>query len=425
MSPLDDVFRDGLGDRRPDLPPDLWDKIKARKAPLPGGEALDQLFAAPLRERKAAVPTDMWSRIAAARQPAAYRRYAAVLLLLLLVGGGVVGTVYYRGSTSQATTDANLGQGQPSVPIAITPVPETSPAIADRTMLRTNRAAAIAERDPSLAVEEPPRERSTPIATTAEIDLLPINPLRLTTAAAAIPLLPIELLAITDKPLASGAATYTERSITSSRKRPRVELLAGAAYAHQSFGLQGEGAQALRDAREVSEFPEVSYQFTARVHYPVRGRLGLLAGLTYLEIRNQLEYEAGGPGGRELVRTNNRFRMLELPLLATYQLPGRKLRLAVNAGAVFNVTTAASGQFLDPMFSAPRSLKEAGGYRGNVGLGWTASLTTTYLVGKQGTTQLLLEPFFKHYPTSFTGTGAMLSERYWLAGLQLGLRKSF
>ena len=35
MSELDQLFRDGLGNRKPEVPADLWKKIKANKATIP------------------------------------------------------------------------------------------------------------------------------------------------------------------------------------------------------------------------------------------------------------------------------------------------------------------------------------------------------------------------------------------------------
>ncbi len=53
------------------------------------------------------------------------------------------------------------------------------------------------------------------------------------------------------------------------------------------------------------------------------------------------------------------------------------------------------------------------------------SLSTTYVIGKKQPFVLLVEPFFKAYPGSYTRKGAPLKETYWAAGLQLGVRKGF
>lgn len=91
MNPLDDLFRDGLGARKAEVPNDLWDKIKAQKPTLPAeGEAIDYFFKDKLAERVAPVPAGMWQRIAAARgrKTFVWRRALAVAaaISLLIVG---------------------------------------------------------------------------------------------------------------------------------------------------------------------------------------------------------------------------------------------------------------------------------------------------------------------------------------------------
>lgn len=426
MSPLDDLFRDGLGERKPDVPADLWKKIAAKKAPA--GEQLDRLFAEGLGERQAAVPAGMWARIVAARRGVGYRAYAAALLLLLLTVA--VGSLWYqRGATPQGsetpplstelaggaqeqsiiagalpadgTGTRSAGGGESIIPLSVEKEGKTSTGAA-----RSKAAGALPDR-PIEELDAPNRRLEVPSAAAT---------------IAALPLLPLEITE-RDPGIGPVRARDNDPLRASGRNRLSGEVLFGAAYANQSFGSRGGEAQRLRDLREVSEFPEVSYQFTARLRYRLHGRLHLLTGLTYAELRNQIEYERTNATGKELVRSNNRIRMLEVPLLASLELPGRRLRLNLNAGPVVHLTTGVSGQYLDPDSVVPLELNADGLYRRDPGLGWTASLTTTYLIGKQRTTQLLLEPFFKHYPRSFTGGDAALSERYWVAGLQLGLRK--
>jgi hypothetical protein len=211
----------------------------------------------------------------------------------------------------------------------------------------------------------------------------------------------------------------------SDRHRFGTELLLGAAYAGQQLGLRDEAGRELLDAREISEFPEVSFQLSGRLRYRLTSRFNILTGLSYVQLRNQLEYETVRGGFAELVRSNNRFHLLEVPLLLSYSLPGRRLRLNLNAGPILNVFTGTGGRYVNPDSAVPIRLRDSGLYRSNTGLGWMTSLTTTYVVGKQRNVQLLLEPFFKQYAGSFTHPRADLTETYWMGGLQLGLRKQF
>ena len=88
MNPIDDLFRDGLGGRKDDLPKDMWQRIQAGKpAAAPEGAELDALFSDKLKDRRAPLPAGMWAKIMAARKPAGLispGRIAALLALLLL-----------------------------------------------------------------------------------------------------------------------------------------------------------------------------------------------------------------------------------------------------------------------------------------------------------------------------------------------------
>ncbi len=421
MSELDQLFRDGLGNRKPEVPADLWKKIKANKATIPEGEALDQLFATTLANRQAAVPRGMWARIVAARRPAALRRYAAVALLFLfaLAGGSYL---VYDSLTAAATQGGRATQVQTDGTAAI--VPPASPT-QDRAIL--SDTADLRATSGTTATASAPVQSFTSPSTEESVNSVPprsdFRPQQLATVA--ISTLPPEPLLLAPLLLTLGPINATPEGgfRASGRQRFQGELVLGAAYAHQRFGLQAEGSQAQRELREVSEFPEVSYQLSARLRYRLGGAWRLVTGLTYTELRNQFEYESMLQGNDRLLRSNNRLRLLEVPLLASYELPGRRLRVGINAGPLLHYTAGVSGHYLDPASARPRELATAEQYRRQLGLGWTTSLTTTYPIGKQRSLELLVEPFFKQYTGSFTAPDAALSEHYWMGGLQVGLRK--
>jgi len=211
----------------------------------------------------------------------------------------------------------------------------------------------------------------------------------------------------------------------SPRHRTQAELLFGIAYANQMFRELDDSQRQLREIREVTEFPQASYQITLRGTYKLGERMMLLGGLTYAEIRNRLEYSQFINGNTVDVTTNNQIRLLEAPLLIGYRIPGRRLQVSMNAGPVINLNTSARGRFLHPDLSAPQNLSADGNYRNNIGVGLMASLSTTYRIGHKEPFLLVVEPFFKSYPGAFTVKDASVREKYWVAGLQLGIRKGF
>ena len=121
-----------------------------------------------------------------------------------------------------------------------------------------------------------------------------------------------------------------------------------------------------------------------------------------------------------MIRSSNQIRLLEIPLLASYELPGKRFRLAINAGPVINLSTSSNGRYLLPDLMEPVKLQENNIYRSNVGISYQASFSAAYDLGMGNS--LLIEPTFRTYRSAFTTDDYPLDERYWLVGLQLGLR---
>lgn len=495
MKHIDDLFRDGLTGRKPEVPGDMWSRINAARPAVPDGEALDQKFSDALRDREAPVPLGMWDRIVAARalpsRKGLYYAGAAALLLLL------VAVAWY--TFDQKTTPTDLATPSPiEAPLATTSPtnegvtagdhlfqstsPTTSPtnesvdvAVGSRLLQSTfqtptrtvaapapannseetgsNKTATGTEttREAVTGVEtgnerlQPTQSSNTSTnnealnagaaegaeaifsASTAEPGEATTNTL---SAPFFLPSALEELPANFSPDLSFKDRDYRIKPVDDGgfkrapRHRMQTEMLFGAAYANQNLTAASDEDLALLATRENSEFPEVSFQVTLRQAYRLTDRITLRGGLTYVDIRNQFEYEELVNNELKLIRKNNHIRMLEVPLLAGLTLPGKRLRVSVNAGPVFNLTTAAQGEFLDPDFGEPRDLRENAGFRSYTGVGYMTSLTTSYVLGKKDPFVLVLEPFFKHYPGSFTRPDARIRESYWLAGLQLGVRKS-
>lgn len=429
MSHIDDLFRDGLGKR--EAPPSdtdkLWSRIQAARTEGASAHvALDEAFRKGLRDRTASVPPDMWRRIVRARTLRPVFRWvsaAAVLLLLLAAGIGF----------QQMTKDSATVAGNMAVATAAPLQPSLVASDHQEREGRPSPAAVAAA--PSAPGAQQTSGRSVPPAAEAS-DSGPAAGSGLPATAAVAPAAQRKAsMAVLALPSRPAAPLATERELpataplgsTAFHPRPRgiqTELLFGISYARQEFHLQSPEAADLRTLREFSEFPEFGYQITLRGTRNLSQRLRLAAGLTFAEIRNELEYELLSNTGTTLVRTNNSLRMLEAPVLLGYSVPGRRLNVTINAGPVVNLLVAPRGSFLHPDFSQPLDLATDGNYRANVGIGFMTSLSTAYQVGRKNPFTLLVEPFFKAYPSAFTEGAAALQERYWVAGIQLGVRKT-
>lgn len=452
MSQLDDLFRDGLGARRADVPntDHLWARINAaNNDPLPAGERLDAVFRRGLRGRHAAVPAAMWARITAARGRRPLTRWlaaAAASLLLLTAGYALLRQKPHAGFRTEVvaadhvvaeaygTDAANAGsadgevraeQSNSSVPdftagtgaASATTAGPTSAAPTNEGFGTATRPAGPDDlREPvapaaDRSAAEPDREATT----AAQRNTLVIAPLASTAA-------PLRILSAEDLP----AVTVVPGKFrsTAAQRGIRTELLFGISYAKQEFSFDNPAAAQLLEVREVSEFAEAGYQITLRSTYQFNDHLRVMGGLTYAEIRNELDYPVLVNGQTVHLYTNNHIRMLEAPLLLGYTFSGRRVNATINVGPVVNLSTGVRGRFLHPDAPQPLDLRTDGNFRSNVGVGFTASLTTAYRIGKQRPFTLLIEPFFKAYPTAFTTADAPLREKYWVAGLQFGVRKS-
>lgn len=446
MSQIDDLFRDGLGARKADVSntDDLWARINAAKgAPVPEGEALDTTFRQGLRDRQAAVPAGMWQRIAAARgrRPLVKWFAAAAALLLLLTAGGIgyqmMGDKPHPGfRTETVAADHEVALAPETTETAatgasdqrLTRTPEGTSSSSPETIAAPQTTPGLREANPVAPIGNQANEMIPVPENTVPPTTLPTASgkeiLRLRKQAT----VPLDIPAITnilaEEDLPTLALVPGKFKSTRALRGMQTELLFGASYANQEFTLNDESATNLRTLRQNREYPKAGYQITLRTTYRFNERLQLQGGLTYAEIRNEVDYQRTINGQSVLVSTNNQIRMLEAPLLAGYTIPGRRMNVTVNAGPVLNLTTGVQGRFVSPDSSEPLDLRTDGNYRNNVGVGFTASLTTAYQIGKKRPFTLLIEPFFKAYPTAFTVRDAPLRENYWVAGLQFGIRKS-
>ena len=455
---LDKLFADGLKGATPAVPAGMWERIAGEGLPQPS--PVDKIFADALTERAAAVPAGAWTSIWAARTSARRKPYylAAAALLLLLLGG--LAAVLFHNVDQFDPTLSDFPVAQQDVPTeteraevagvdagAKVVVAEAGgePPVVLAANARPTLAQSTAAADGPSAPQKVTGSDKTNTAAQETTELLAAEMLNNSDAFNARRLLNPTVSQLPVRELTAAVASLTEQDDDATfgdlprvrrnrqpgvfrsapRHRLQTELLFGVAYADQQLTARSTADLPLRELRNLSETAEVSYQVSLRGAYQLNDRLVFRGGLTYTEIRNQVEYGLTVNQTPTDIRASNHIRLLEAPLLLGYQVHGRRVHVSFNAGPVVNLTTGVRGRFLDPNFGEPRDLATAGNFRRHTGVGYMASLTTTYQIGKKEPFLLVLEPFFKSYPTAFTVKGAPLKEEYWLAGLQLGIRKGF
>ena len=482
---IDQLFAGKLADRAGEVPADMWARIAAVGATtVPEGADIDQTFADKLKDAEGKIPAGMWHRIwqgVTAPAPAVnpYRRWLVAGLAALLLLSGVawwqlagdvapveeqrvpteVEMATNKGAMADLSTDGQTtlatDQAEALIPVereARVDVAAESGADAGATTgIRAKDVTPLLPQATDEGIVSEPTQAELPAmkvpvaATSRREEGLPSNTLSDVNAVDATAYNPQDRISFGTQELPSSSLAllpledvYPEikrrhriKPVENSgfraapRHRFQTEFLFGIAYANQDFSVADEANRLLLSAREVSEYPEASYQVTLRTNYRMGDRLLLTGGVTYSEIRNQLEYEQIVNGLSTDVRINNSIRLLEAPLLLGYRLPGRRLHVSLNAGPVINLSTSARGRFLRPDASQTLDLATDGNYRQHIGIGLMTSLSTTYRIGEEDPFLLVVEPFFKSYPGAFTIKDAPLREKYWVAGLQLGIRREF
>ena len=203
------------------------------------------------------------------------------------------------------------------------------------------------------------------------------------------------------------------------------------------------------ESREATESPHYNYSVGMRLAYQHQSGWSGKIGLNYSQINEKFEHQSEneevitirniyGPDGDvvgtdTLIETgtlrnfsNNRFQTLDIPLVLGYEKAlGEKFSLGLNAGVLLNLNFNSKGDFLSPNDMQPVSFstEQPGSYpafREKLGLGWYMGASLSYQISPK--LFLLLEPHLKSYPKTVTSDQYMVSQKYLMTGLSVGIR---
>lgn len=124
--------------------------------------------------------------------------------------------------------------------------------------------------------------------------------------------------------------------------------------------------------------------------------------------------------------TNNRFQLLDVPLILGYELNYKDVTFAFNAGMYLNLSYQQKGDFLSPIDQEPTSFSSDEidaypAYRHQIGMGWYGSIGMYYRMNAR--THVYLEPSLRMYTQSGTIDEYPLKQNYALGSLNIGLRR--
>lgn len=201
-------------------------------------------------------------------------------------------------------------------------------------------------------------------------------------------------------------------------------------------------------SREETESSIFSFSAAGRVSLVFPWGLSLRTGVQYTQISERFNFlntneqqtiitDIFGPNG-QIIRTDtsyltiphqyvttNQFHLIDIPFLLGYEFHADNLTLAVSGGPILNLRLGKKGEFLSPEDLEPVSFNEEQpnsypAFRKEVGLGWQGNLGLYYEMGNR--VDLLFEPYFRLYPQSFTLPDYPVRQRYFMAGIGIGLR---
>lgn len=207
----------------------------------------------------------------------------------------------------------------------------------------------------------------------------------------------------------------------------------------------------LLSRKDSSESLRPGFSAGFRIVKPLNDNFSIKTGLQYSQINERFTYRTENetrtttivtvrsiiraPGDTLLVRdtsiltqigykTNtvkNRFRSLDIPVLASYQVGNDDLSIGLTAGVIVNLSSWYQGVILDSSLTAVPLSKETNMvYKSNIGLGLYAGLTVTKRINYA--TQLFFEPYLRYNLSNMTNPEAAFNQRFSIGGLAMGLR---
>lgn len=229
-----------------------------------------------------------------------------------------------------------------------------------------------------------------------------------------------------------------------------MEVFASPDYAFKSVSNINASQQYL-NSKDSSEQMQVGYSAGIRLVKPLNDHFLLKTGLQYSQINQKFVYRSENeikvttvitartiirsPGDTILVsdtsvlqtigysvkNVKNRYRSIDIPLTLGYEFGNDDLRVGINAGVIFNVSSWYQGEMLDTAYQ-PVSINKASNslYKTNIGMGLYSSISIQKRISEN--THLFFEPYFRYNLKNMTSDLSPYTQRFQVGGLAIGLR---
>ncbi len=216
--------------------------------------------------------------------------------------------------------------------------------------------------------------------------------------------------------------------------------------AFRSFDVRSPESAAYATLRNETEQIQESFSVGFRASVVTANGFAVRTGLNYSKIREPITQRIYEEEAR-IITTENEFgevlsidtiyetnilefrgrnshKLLDIPLLVGYEFDRPKYNFAFNTGAYLNILARQQGSILNPageivsIDSDNRNRYNV--FKDNVGLSLFGSVAVNYKITPA--IHFIFEPYARYYLDSFTLDSHELEQRYFTAGMQVGLR---
>ncbi len=125
--------------------------------------------------------------------------------------------------------------------------------------------------------------------------------------------------------------------------------------------------------------------------------------------------------GYRVKTTFNRYRSIDIPLIASYEWGNDNLKAGVSAGVILNLYSWQKGESLDTSY-VPVAFNKDGGrtFKRNIGVGLFTGFSVLKKAGKS--TDFFAEPYFRYNVSNITNNRSVFNQKFDVTGLNIGLR---
>lgn len=230
-----------------------------------------------------------------------------------------------------------------------------------------------------------------------------------------------------------------------------LEIYASPDYARKTIDNSGGVDEAFLKRKDSTESTRLSFSAGFRLSKSFGNNLLLKAGMQYSQINEKFSYrsenerkqttlitirkETLATGDTIMIRdtsiieqigyrvktTYNRYRSIDIPLIASYELGNDNLKAGVSAGVILNLYSWQKGESLDTSY-VPVAFNKDGGrtFKRTMGFGIFTGFSVLKKAGES--TYFFAEPYFRYNVSNITNNRSLYNQKFDVAGLNIGIR---